>query len=430
MGLREALDYDHHSRISRWRPGTRMAYCNSGSTVAAYIVEKISGRRFEDYVTQNFFEPIGMNTATYFQPASAGLTNLYRPDGKTPYPYWNILFRPAGAINASAQDMAAYVQFLLNRGTADGRQVMPSVSMERMERPTRTWAAQQGLSAGYGLSIYGSIHDGFVYFGHNGGVQGGLTDMAYMPDYGVGYFYSINAGNTAAFSAIGETIRAYVTQRLQRPPVPAVAPMPANAGTYAGWYEPDSSRVELTHPVERLLGIARIRFAGNELFLTSLRDRNQAFLPMAGGQFRKVPKEGFPDPIATLALIGPNGEGQFVQMEGGKSTMKEIPAWFAIAEIALTVWCICAMVSVLCYAPFWLLGGLSRKRRRPAERAVRAWPLVAVLGLVAAVAILILSGDDFISRMGNWSVWSAAVFSSTLLYGVASAAAAVARARC
>ena len=55
MTLREGLDYDHHSRISRWRPGTRMAYCNSGPPVAAYIVEKLTGQRFEDYVQQNFF---------------------------------------------------------------------------------------------------------------------------------------------------------------------------------------------------------------------------------------------------------------------------------------------------------------------------------------------------------------------------------------
>ena len=40
MSVREGLDYDHHSRTSRWRPGTRMAYCNSGPPVAAYIVEK------------------------------------------------------------------------------------------------------------------------------------------------------------------------------------------------------------------------------------------------------------------------------------------------------------------------------------------------------------------------------------------------------
>jgi CubicO group peptidase (beta-lactamase class C family) len=103
--LREALDYDHHSRISRWPPGTRMAYCNSGPAVAAYIVEKITGQRFEDYVTKNFFGPIGMMTATYFQPTSGMLTNLYHPDGTTPYPYWNILYRPAGAINGSANDM-------------------------------------------------------------------------------------------------------------------------------------------------------------------------------------------------------------------------------------------------------------------------------------------------------------------------------------
>src|SRR6266478_10172653 len=36
MGVREGLDFDHHSRTSRWRPGTRMSYCNSGPPVAAY----------------------------------------------------------------------------------------------------------------------------------------------------------------------------------------------------------------------------------------------------------------------------------------------------------------------------------------------------------------------------------------------------------
>ena len=68
MSLREGLDYDHHSRTSRWPPGTRMSYCNSGPPVAAYMVEKLSGQRFEDYVQQNLFLPIGMKTATYFEP--------------------------------------------------------------------------------------------------------------------------------------------------------------------------------------------------------------------------------------------------------------------------------------------------------------------------------------------------------------------------
>ena len=113
IGLREALDYDHHSRVSRWRPGTRMAYCNSGPAVAAYIVEKLTRQRFEEFVEQNLFRQIGMNTATYFQPKRGSAATLYHNDGKTPYRYWNLLYRPAGSINASANDMAAYVQFVI-----------------------------------------------------------------------------------------------------------------------------------------------------------------------------------------------------------------------------------------------------------------------------------------------------------------------------
>jgi hypothetical protein len=91
--------------------------------------------------------------------------------------------------------MAAYLQFYLNRGTVNGVEVIPAASLDRMEMPTRTWAAQEGLKAGYGLSNYWSINEGFLYHGHDGGVAGGLTEMAYMPEHGVGYFYSINAAN-------------------------------------------------------------------------------------------------------------------------------------------------------------------------------------------------------------------------------------------
>jgi CubicO group peptidase (beta-lactamase class C family) len=426
MGLREALDYDHHSRTSRWRPGTRMAYCNSGPAVAAYIVEKIAGQRFEDYVTQNFFAPIGMKTATYFRPTSAPLTTLYHPDGKTPYRYWNILYRPAGAINASATDMAAYVQFYLNRGTANGTQVIPADSIDRMEVPTRTWAAREGLKTGYGLSNYWSIHEGFVYHGHNGGVEGGLTEMAYLPDYGVGYFYSINAGNGGAFEKIGKTMRAYVTRELQKPSLPPVGPPSTNAAAYAGWYEPDSPRMEITHFIERLMGMAWVHFEDGKLVLISLGERNQVFLPIIGTQYRYVPKKGFPDPVATVELLTPNAEGQFIQIGGGTVTMKHIPGWFAIAEIVLAVWVVFAIVSVLVYAPFWLLGGLSKKRRRPAERGMRGWPLVAVLSLVAFVVIFMLASDDLISRLGNLTGWSAALFLATVAYAVASVASAVA----
>jgi CubicO group peptidase (beta-lactamase class C family) len=424
MGVREALDYDHHSRTSRWPPGTRMAYCNSGPPVAAYIVEKLTGQRFEDYVTQNFFEPIGMKTATYFPPTSTPMTTLYHADGKTPYPYWNILIRPAGAINASAHDMAAYVQFYLNRGSVNGAEVMPATSIDRMEIPTRTWAAQQGLKAGYGLSNYWSFHDGFVYHGHNGGVEGGLTEMAYMPEYGVGYFFSINSGNGEAFEKIGKTIRAYVIRELQKPALPAAAPLPADAERYAGWYEPDSPRVQMIYFLERLLGLAKVRFDGADMFVTSLGEKNEEFVPVFGAQFREVPKKDLPQPVPTAELLAPNAQGQFIQIGGG--TMKRLPVWLALSELVLAAWFAIAVVSVLVYAPFWLLGGLSKKRRRPAERAIRWCPLIAVLSLAAVVLIVLLSSNDLITRMGNLTIWSAAFFLATVAFGVASVAGVIA----
>ena len=426
MSLREGLDYDHHSRISRWPPGTRMAYCNSGPPVAAYIVEKLTGQRFEDYVEQNLFRPIGMKTATYFESAPGTATTLYHNDGKTPYRYWNILLRPAGSINASANDMAAYVQFYLNRGAVSRKQIVPVSDIDRMEIPKSTWAAKDGMKDGYGLSNYWSVEHGFVYHGHDGGVKGGLTEMAYMADYNVGYFFSINSGNGDTFDKVAKAIRAYITNKLQKPPLPAAAPLPTVAAQYAGWYVPDSPRVELTHFLERLVGVTWLRVQDGKLLLNHLGAWNDTYVPVEGTQFRHVPKkkEDAPDPVATFELLSPNDEGRFVQA-GMQTTMKRIPAFLALVQIVATVYVLLSIVAILVYAPFWILGGLSKKRRRPAERGMRLWPLIAVLSLIAFVGIFIVSSDDLIERLGNLTGWSAAVFLTTVIFGLASLGSAI-----
>jgi len=424
MTLKEGLDYDHHSRRSRWRPGTRMAYCNSGPPVAAYIVEKISGQRFEDFVEHNLFAPIGMKTATYFQPPSGAATTLYHDDGKTAYSYSHILLRPAGAINASANDMAAYVQFYLNRGAVNGKQVVPSADIDRMESPTSTWAAKDGMKVGYGLNNFWSVEEGFVYHGHDGEIEGGQTDMSYMPDYGVGYFFSVNSESGTAYEKIGKMIRAYITKGLEKPALPPIAPLPADAADYAGWYGPDSPRVDLTHFLGRLVRLSRIQFRDGKLFMATLSARNDEYLPVTGGQFRHVPEEDSPLPVATFELLSLNPEGRFVQASP-ETTMKKIPGWFAISEIDLTAFVLLSVIAIVIYAPFWILGGLSRRRRRPAERAMRAWPLIAVLSLIAFVVIFILSTDDLIERMGNPTPWSFGLFTMTLVFAIAALASLI-----
>jgi CubicO group peptidase (beta-lactamase class C family) len=60
LSLKEGLDFHPQSRVSRWMPGTRMSYCNSGPPVAAYIVQKLSGKRYEDYIQKHVFNKAGM----------------------------------------------------------------------------------------------------------------------------------------------------------------------------------------------------------------------------------------------------------------------------------------------------------------------------------------------------------------------------------
>jgi hypothetical protein len=319
--------------------------------------------------------------------------------------------------------MAAYVQFYLNRGAVGRVQVAPAADIERMEFPSRTWEAQQGLKAGYGLSNYTSVLDGFVYHGHDGGVNGGITDMAYLPEAGVGYFYSINSANGDAFSKIGSAIRAYVTRSLQRPPVPAVAALPVDAAYYAGWYEPASPRNEVSHFMERLLGLQRVRFAGGNMLVSSPSSIDQPFVPVGGEQFRYLPRKDHPEPIATVALIAPNAEGRFI-FAGG--TLRRIPTWLAYIEIFLVAWFVLAFFAVLIYAPFWIFGGLIKSRRRPDERAMRLWPLVAVLSLLGFVGFFLASSDDMIARLGQMTFYSLGLFLTTLMFAAASIASVIA----
>jgi hypothetical protein len=131
-------------------------------------------------------------------------------------------------------------------------------------------------------------------------------------------------------------------------------------------------------------------------------------------QFRQVPKEDPPSPEPTLILLSPNSEGRFIQTE--QSTMKMIPAWQAILEIVCVILVLLSLISVIVYAPFWLLGGISTRRRRPAERPLRLWPLLAVLTLFAIVGIFILCSDDLIQRWGNMTVWSLSIWAATLFF--------------
>ncbi len=70
---------------------------------------------------------------------------------------------------------------LLNRGAYNGTTLLPPTAIDRLEHPASTYAARAGVKAGYGLGNYASFGGGFELHGHNGGVEGGLAHLAYIP---------------------------------------------------------------------------------------------------------------------------------------------------------------------------------------------------------------------------------------------------------
>jgi CubicO group peptidase (beta-lactamase class C family) len=416
--LREALDFNPDTRRARWRPGTRVAYCNSGPPVAAYIAQKLEGRPFEDLVTERLFRPIGMTTATYFQPPPEHIATLYHADGETPQFYWHVSQRPAGSINASPRDMGAYVRFLLNRGAVSGVQVVPREEIIAMERPRSSITGRSGLGLGYGLHLSTYADTGFIWVGHDGGVNGGLTNMAYRPEQGVGYAFMLNTGSVEAFDRIGRLVRDYLTRDAVRPAPPAPAPVSPLAKSRAGWYRPDNPRVQALYFVERLAGLTRLLVTDSGVALKPLIDAPVRYVPVAERLFR-LPA----DSAATLALIDDpeNGRPEAIERMGYLMPTSYRRVWTPAAwlEIALTVLFLVTVVTNLGFALVWVPRWVFRRLKGVPRLGLRVWPLVASLSVVLFVAVFLLAGEDIIVRLGNPTPWAITLFATTLVFPLA-----------
>jgi len=371
-----------------------------------------------------------MTTATYLRPdPPARLATLYHADGVTPFPYWHILERPAGAINASAQDMAAYVRFLLNRGAVDGRAILPAAAVERLERPRGSLTARSGLPLGYGLHLATYVDSQFVWVGHDGGVNGGLTMMAYRPEQGVGFAFMINAGNGVAVRRISRLVRDFLTRESPRPDPPPVAAVSGLARERAGWYRADNPRVQGLYFIEWLVGVARLAAGDSAITVTPLLGKGKRFVAVDERRFRE-PYE----PVATLALVDDAANGRPAAIEAMgyllPASLHRVPAWSVWVPAALAALFLLGLVMTALVTLGWGVRAAWRSlRKRPRatpHRAVRLWPLLALGAVGAYVGTLAISLEDVISRFGVPSVWSVTVFLSTVFFPVAAVGGLVA----
>ena len=418
LTVAEGLAFHSDSRISRWRPGTRMAYCNAGPAVAGYVVEKITGRRFEDFVQENLFRPLHMDSASYLltPEVQRNLSGLFGNNARERVAYWHISFRPSGAINASPRDMANYVRFYLNRGSVEGVPVLSAQSIDRRERPETTLAARSGLRAGYGLSNYTDVDArGFVWQGHNGAIAGGRAVMAYLPAEGVGYAFMINASNGAAEDRIHRLLQAFLTREIKPPAIPP--PASGGAGSvqpYTGWYEPASPRSQFAHFVNRIGALERVTVDKGELVVAELGTSVTNYVYAGSNLWRD---RDSPLPEALLMPHAPEG----VYLQTDQETLRRIPPWEAWLELGVAgVWLSLTVMS-LGFALYWAPAELFRRLAGlPGERhlSVRALPLLAVLAAMALPVVMGRVGNDqdMFQRLGAVTGWSVSILVLTTLF--------------
>jgi hypothetical protein len=310
--------------------------------------------------------------------------------------------------------MAAYLQFVLNRGTSADTRILATSSIQRMETPRSTWAARRGLKTGYGLTTAALIREGFVWHGHSGEINGGLSELWYVPEHGIGYFTSINSDNGFDSFRIGQVIRQYLTRGLPQPAVPMLAALPADAPNYQGWYEPASPRMQLFHFVQRITDLGVVRVEDGTLSIRSAAGMRR-YVPVGDRQFRRTFDSGPQDPVATLILLDTD-DGRFIQIGTETSVMRRVPAWVVMLELTTIAYVLLSVLAVLLYAPFWVIGGLRQTSSRPRERMLRAWPLISVVSLVTAALLLGAASDDPITNLGTPTVWSVGLWITTFCF--------------
>ena len=159
----------------RFEPGSSFLYSNSAYFLLSVIVERASGKRYDDYLRTNFFEPLGMNNTGYdYNEYDSGWGLPYYCDS---YVIDLSSVRPADWVDrrlpggAGGLYSTVYDLYLWDRALSSG-EVLSESSLRLMESPTN-----ELFEAGYGVFIGNEFIDGeyrrVVY--HDGDTKGTST---------------------------------------------------------------------------------------------------------------------------------------------------------------------------------------------------------------------------------------------------------------
>jgi CubicO group peptidase (beta-lactamase class C family) len=210
-------------------PGTLPAYSNYGAALAGYIVQRVSGEPFTEYISHHIFQPLSMNHSTFAQPLPANLAPLmssgYNLASSEPKPFEIIAEWPAGALSASGLDMANFMIAHLQDGTFGSERILSPETARLMH------ARQFGLNPsldGMCLGFYEESLNGQRIIGHDGDTVYFHSRLRLIPAAGVGFFMSMNAGGRGDSDLRAEVWRKFLDRYCPwKPPATPIFPTAA-----------------------------------------------------------------------------------------------------------------------------------------------------------------------------------------------------------
>lgn len=196
----------------------RWQYQNLMFMTAGYLVEKVSGKSWEDFVRERIFTPLGMTASDLSITRMETVENRalgYREKdeeeggGIVQMPYRNIdAVGPAGSINSNVVDMAKWVQLHLGDGTWEGKTILARPTLDELHKPVILIDGGGPLSAllgdedlpfmMYALGWFVQPYRGHLVVHHGGNIDGFSAFVTMMPKEKDGLVILTNMNGTAA----------------------------------------------------------------------------------------------------------------------------------------------------------------------------------------------------------------------------------------
>jgi CubicO group peptidase (beta-lactamase class C family) len=229
----------NHLPARIFAPGEMPAYSNYAMTVAGYIVQRVSGEKFEDYIANHIYKPLGIIHSTFVQPLPADLQPLMSSGyslasgGAKGFEFVNSA--PAGSMTTSAADIAKFMIAHLQNGRFGDTQILKPETAKLMH--SRAYGPVSDLN-GMALAFFQEDQNGHTIIGHGGDTRFFHSHLHLILDANVGLFISLNSAGRGDVDIRGTVFKKFIDRYF--PPTPplaaAIASAPSDAQMIAGNY--------------------------------------------------------------------------------------------------------------------------------------------------------------------------------------------------